>query len=64
VLEPGGLHIMLIGLKQKLAPGDSIPLTLVFEHAGEVTVEIPVRAMAGMGMGGHGTMGEGVPKTN
>jgi copper(I)-binding protein len=64
VLEPGGLHIMLIGLKQKLAAGDTLPLSLVFEHAGEVTVEIPVRAMAGMGMGGHGTMGEGEPKTN
>ena len=65
LLEPGGLHIMLIGLKQKLAPGDTIPLTLVFAHAGEVTLEVPVRGMAGMsGHSGHGTMGEGEPKTN
>jgi periplasmic copper chaperone A len=65
VLEPGGLHIMLVGLKQKLAPGDTIPLTLVFEHAGEVTIELPVRGMAGMGgHSGHGAMGEGEPKTN
>ena len=65
VLAPGGLHIMLIGLKQKLAPGDSVPLTLVFEHAGEITIEAPVRGMAGLsGHGGHGTMGGDQPKTN
>jgi copper(I)-binding protein len=64
VLEPGGLHIMLFGLTQKLAEGGSVPLTLVFEHAGEVTVEAPVRAMAGMsGHGSHGAAG-GPPKTN
>jgi copper(I)-binding protein len=63
VLAPGGLHIMLVGLKQALAPGDSIPLTLVFEHAGEITLEAPVRAMAGTG--GHGSHGAtGQPKTN
>ncbi len=64
VLEPGGLHIMLLGLRQRLAAGDSVPLTLVFEHAGEVTVEAPVRAMAGTtGHGSHGTMDQ-PPKTN
>jgi hypothetical protein len=65
VLEPGGLHIMLIGLRQKLAPGDRVPLTLVFEHAGEITIEVPVRGMAGMsGHGGHGATGGDQPKTN
>lgn len=65
VLAPGGLHIMLIGLKQKLAPGDSVPLTLVFEHAGAITIEAPVRGMAGMsGHGGHGATGGDQPKTN
>jgi copper(I)-binding protein len=64
VLEPGGLHIMLFGLRQKLAPGDSVPLTLIFEQAGEVTVEAPVRAMAGVsGHGSHGAM-DHPPKTN
>ena len=65
VLAPGGLHIMLIGLKQKLAPGDSVPLTLVFEHAGEITIEAPVRGMAGMsGHGGHGTTAGEPQKTH
>ena len=30
-LKPGGLHVMLIGLKQTLEPGDAVDLTLVFE---------------------------------
>jgi hypothetical protein len=65
VLAPGGLHIMLIGLRQKLAPGDSVPLTLVFEQAGAITIEAPVRGMAGLsGHGGHGAKGGDQPKTN
>ena len=40
--EPGGLHVMLIGLKEPLVAGGSFPLTLGFQNAGEleVTVEI------------------------
>jgi hypothetical protein len=44
VLEPGGLHIMLIGLKEDLAAGDTVTLTLVFEKTGEMTVTAEVRA--------------------
>ena len=50
VLEPGGLHVMLIGLKEPLAAGESFPMTLTFEQAGEITVEVAVEAMGG----GHG----------
>ncbi|MGP1257119.1 MAG: copper chaperone PCu(A)C [Kiloniellales bacterium] len=50
VLEPGGLHVMLIGLKQPLAAGETFPMTLTFEQAGEVTVEVAVEAMGS----GHG----------
>jgi hypothetical protein len=42
-LKPGGLHIMLIGLKQNLVPGDKVKLTLVFEKSGEMLVEAEVR---------------------
>lgn len=52
VLEPGGLHVMLIGLKQPLAAGESFPMTLTFEQAGEVTVEVSVEAIGSEG-GGH-----------
>ena len=44
-LAPGGLHIMLIGLTQPLAPDTTFPLTLRFADAGEVTVEVAVQAV-------------------
>lgn len=43
-LKPGGFHIMLIGLKRDLVPGDEINLILNFEIAGEVPVIAKVRA--------------------
>ena len=61
-LARGGDHVMLLGLTRDLANGDSFPLTLVFENAGEVVVDVTVdneRKPAGgsMGMGhGHGAM--------
>ena len=41
-LEPGGYHLMLVHLKQPLHPGDHFPVTLTFEHAGEVTAQAVV----------------------
>lgn len=41
VLEPGGHHVMMMGLKEPLVEGKSYPLTLTFERAG--TVEVTVR---------------------
>jgi copper(I)-binding protein len=38
MLAPGGIHVMLIGLKAPLEEGRRFPLTLTFEHAGEVEV--------------------------
>ncbi len=45
VLKPGGLHIMLIGLKQDLAPGDALDLTLVYDNGARQSIEIPVREL-------------------
>jgi len=42
MLEPGGYHVMLLGLKKPLKEGERFPLTLEFEKAGKVTVEIAV----------------------
>ncbi len=42
VLKPGGLHIMLMGLKAPLVKGESFPLTLVFERAGRVEIEVSI----------------------
>jgi copper(I)-binding protein len=44
VLEPGGRHVMLIGLRQPLTEDAPLALTLRFERAGEVTLQVPVRA--------------------
>ena len=44
-LAPGGLHLMMLGLKEPLKQGENVPLTLVFEKAGKVDVELAVVAM-------------------
>jgi copper(I)-binding protein len=41
-LEPGGLHVMFIGLKTPLKSGSKVPVTLKFEKAGDVKVEFDV----------------------
>ena len=46
-LEPGGLHVMLMGVSPRLEPGERIPVTLVFEPAGEIEVSVPVRPASG-----------------
>lgn len=51
--EPGGLHVMLIGLKQKLTEGGSFPITLVFEKAGEVNVDVKIEKGPQQTGGGH-----------
>jgi copper(I)-binding protein len=40
--KPGGLHIMLINLKNELQTGDIFEITLVFQNAGEIVLNIPV----------------------
>ncbi|MBE0548909.1 MAG: copper chaperone PCu(A)C [Rubrivivax sp.] len=47
-LKPGGLHVMFIGLTQTLNNGATFPLTLRFEKAGEVKVEVKVMTRAAM----------------
>ncbi|RME40924.1 MAG: copper chaperone PCu(A)C [Caldilineae bacterium] len=41
--EPGGLHGMLVGLQTPLRAGDTFDITLHFEHAGAMTVQVEVR---------------------
>jgi hypothetical protein len=43
ILQPGGFHLMLIGLTRNLTVGDTVTVTLTFERAGEITVQAPVR---------------------
>ncbi|MFM7678557.1 MAG: copper chaperone PCu(A)C [Roseiflexaceae bacterium] len=42
-LQPGGYHIMLIGLSRDLRTGDTFDSTLTFAQAGDVTISVTVR---------------------
>ncbi len=42
-LAPGGKHIMLMGVADPLAPGDTLTATFVFEKLGEITLDVPVK---------------------
>ena len=48
-MDPGGMHFMLMQLTAPLVAGNRFPLTLKFEKAGDVTVDIVVQD----GAGGH-----------
>lgn len=48
-LAPGGYHGMLMGLTAPLTEGDRYPVTLTFERAGEVTVEVEVVSLRAEG---------------
>ncbi len=41
-MKPGGIHMMLMDLLGPLKEGETVPLTLSFETAGEVTVELTI----------------------
>jgi copper(I)-binding protein len=49
-LQPGGWHLMLIGLKAPLRAGSSVPVTLKFAKAGAIRLTLPVRDAALGGM--------------
>ena len=45
---PGGLHVMLIGLKQDLKAGDQVEVTLHFKNNSDLIVKATVRNADGM----------------
>jgi periplasmic copper chaperone A len=47
-LKPGGDHVMFIGLAAPVKEGKTVSLTLVFEKAGRVAVQVPVLAPGAM----------------
>ena len=48
-LDPGGTHFMLVGSAHAFKRGERVPLTLRFEHGGEVNVELQVEAPGARG---------------
>ena len=59
MLQQGGLHVMCIGKSAEFAEGDEVPVTLVFENAGEIEVmaEVVPPGEANMNMD-HDGMGD------
>lgn len=53
MLKPGGYHIMFMELKAPIAKDTKVPVTLVFEKAGSVDVQLTAEAMGAMPHG-HG----------
>ena len=47
-LRPGGLHLMIFGLKAPLTSADTVALTLTFDDGKTLSLKAPVRAMQGM----------------
>ncbi|MBI1422186.1 MAG: copper chaperone PCu(A)C [Gammaproteobacteria bacterium] len=45
MLKPGGLHVMFLGLESELKPGQSVPVTLIYEDGSKVTIQATVRKM-------------------
>jgi len=43
--EPGGLHVMLHGLKHALSPGDSVPVVLRLKSGGSLSFQARVRPL-------------------
>ena len=41
-MKPGGVHIMLMGLATPLKKGETVSLTLDFETADDVTIEVKI----------------------
>ncbi|MFB0949087.1 MAG: copper chaperone PCu(A)C [Burkholderiaceae bacterium] len=49
-LKPGSLHLMFMGLKQPLAEGQTVPITLKIQlssgHVETLTIQAPVKSLA------------------
>lgn len=56
-LEPGGYHVMLMGLTAALEEGDVVPLTLTFEHAGTIEVDAMILGAGASGAGAYAPRG-------
>jgi len=43
LLQPGGYHVMFLGLKQDLKEGESVKFTLYFDNGDEIKIDAPVK---------------------
>lgn len=42
-LQPGGYHIMFLGLKSDLTEGQNVKIALYFDNGDEITIDAPVK---------------------
>jgi copper(I)-binding protein len=52
-LAPGAMHLMLTGLRKKLREGQKFPMTLRFENAGEISIDVAILGIAAAGPQGE-----------
>lgn len=50
IFRPGALHLMLMGLREKLRKGDALALTLKFEHSGKFKINAPILSPGALGL--------------
>jgi copper(I)-binding protein len=55
-LKPSGYHLMFSHLKQGVNAGDKVRVTMVFEKAGTIEIELPAAGIAAKGPSDAGTM--------
>ncbi len=48
-LAPGGMHLMLMGLSEKLEEGTELPFTMTFASGARMEVSVPVLGPGAMG---------------
>ncbi|NQY94764.1 MAG: copper chaperone PCu(A)C, partial [Campylobacteraceae bacterium] len=49
IFQPGGYHVMFMGMKKRLKEGEMADFTLIFSDGSELNINAPVkRVMAGM----------------
>lgn len=53
-LAPGGIHIMLVDLRERLKNGQMIRVQLRFQHAPPLELEVPVGPVGARGPNAHG----------
>lgn len=59
VFKPGDMHVMIVGLRQPLTQGQTLPLTLQFEKAGKIELTVPIEGVGAMQHDDMGSMMHG-----
>jgi copper(I)-binding protein len=49
ILQPGGTHLMIVGLKSAFLPGEIVHVTLHFAKAGDIGADLKVVGFGALG---------------